>query len=134
MRAVRCVAYGGPELLTVEEVPSPRADAGQVADNFETHGLQVIARTDSGINSIADMRGKRVSTGAPNSDTSNASTSFAPTRPSGETNGSNRLCFIRAAASERTAVIEWVGADRNDSAVHPGLLSPATSTSTRSRR
>jgi TRAP transporter TAXI family solute receptor len=30
---------------------------------------QVIARTDAGINSIADMRGKRVSTGAPNSGT-----------------------------------------------------------------
>jgi uncharacterized protein len=30
---------------------------------------QVIARTDKGINSIADMRGKRVSTGAPNSGT-----------------------------------------------------------------
>lgn len=30
---------------------------------------QVIARTDSGINTIADMRGKRVSTGAPNSGT-----------------------------------------------------------------
>ena len=30
---------------------------------------QVIARTDTGINSIADMRGKRVSTGAPNSGT-----------------------------------------------------------------
>src|SRR5262245_54980810 len=30
---------------------------------------QVIVRTDTGINSIADMRGKRVSTGAPNSGT-----------------------------------------------------------------
>ena len=30
---------------------------------------QVIARTGAGINSIADMRGKRVSTGAPNSGT-----------------------------------------------------------------
>ena len=30
---------------------------------------QVIARSDAGINSIADMRGKRVSTGAPNSGT-----------------------------------------------------------------
>ncbi len=30
---------------------------------------QVIARTDAGINTIADMRGKRVSTGAPNSGT-----------------------------------------------------------------
>jgi TRAP transporter TAXI family solute receptor len=30
---------------------------------------QVIARTNAGINSIADMRGKRVSTGAPNSGT-----------------------------------------------------------------
>ncbi|MGH3677299.1 MAG: TAXI family TRAP transporter solute-binding subunit [Mycobacterium sp.] len=30
---------------------------------------QVIARTDAGINSIADMRGKRVSTGSPNSGT-----------------------------------------------------------------
>ncbi|UGT78040.1 TAXI family TRAP transporter solute-binding subunit [Mycolicibacterium smegmatis] len=30
---------------------------------------QVIARTDAGINSVADMRGKRVSTGAPNSGT-----------------------------------------------------------------
>lgn len=30
---------------------------------------QVIARADAGINSIADMRGKRVSTGAPNSGT-----------------------------------------------------------------
>ena len=30
---------------------------------------QVIARTDTGINSIADMRGKRVSTGSPNSGT-----------------------------------------------------------------
>jgi uncharacterized protein len=30
---------------------------------------QVIARTDSGINAVADMRGKRVSTGAPNSGT-----------------------------------------------------------------
>lgn len=30
---------------------------------------QVIARTDTGINTIADMRGKRVSTGAPNSGT-----------------------------------------------------------------
>ena len=30
---------------------------------------QVIARTDAGINTIADMRGKRVSTGSPNSGT-----------------------------------------------------------------
>src|SRR5688572_25450392 len=30
MRAVRCVKYGPPELLTVEDVASPRAEAGQV--------------------------------------------------------------------------------------------------------
>jgi NADPH:quinone reductase len=39
MRAVRCVAYGGPELLTVEDLPSLRADAGQVVISVRACGV-----------------------------------------------------------------------------------------------
>ena len=45
--------------------PQPIAALARLYPNY----TQVVARTDSGINSIADMRGKRVSTGAPNSGT-----------------------------------------------------------------
>ena len=45
--------------------PQPIAALARLYPNY----TQVIARTDAGINSIADMRGKRVSTGAPNSGT-----------------------------------------------------------------
>ncbi|MCT7657862.1 TAXI family TRAP transporter solute-binding subunit [Mycobacterium deserti] len=43
----------------------PIAALTRLYDNY----TQVIARSDAGINTIADMRGKRVSTGAPNSGT-----------------------------------------------------------------
>jgi TRAP transporter TAXI family solute receptor len=45
--------------------PQPIAALARLYPNY----TQVAARTNSGINSIADMRGKRVSTGAPNSGT-----------------------------------------------------------------
>ena len=45
--------------------PQPIAALTRLYPNY----TQVITRTDAGINSIADMRGKRVSTGAPNSGT-----------------------------------------------------------------
>ena len=45
--------------------PQPIAALARLYPNY----TQVVARTDSGINSVADMRGKRVSTGAPNSGT-----------------------------------------------------------------
>ncbi len=45
--------------------PQPIAALARLYPNY----TQVVARTDAGINSIADMRGKRVSTGAPNSGT-----------------------------------------------------------------
>src|SRR5215212_8124543 len=45
--------------------PQPIAALARLYSNY----TQVVARTDSGINSVADMRGKRVSTGAPNSGT-----------------------------------------------------------------
>jgi TRAP transporter TAXI family solute receptor len=45
--------------------PQPIAALARLYPNY----TQVVARTDSGINSITDMRGKRVSTGAPNSGT-----------------------------------------------------------------
>jgi TRAP transporter TAXI family solute receptor len=45
--------------------PQPIAALARLYPNY----TQVVARSDAGINSIADMRGKRVSTGAPNSGT-----------------------------------------------------------------
>ena len=45
--------------------PQPIAALARLYPNY----TQVVARSNSGINSIADMRGKRVSTGAPNSGT-----------------------------------------------------------------
>jgi TRAP transporter TAXI family solute receptor len=45
--------------------PQPIAALTRLYPNY----TQVIARSDAGINSIADMRGKRVSTGSPNSGT-----------------------------------------------------------------
>ncbi len=45
--------------------PQPIAALARLYPNY----TQVVARTDAGINSIAEMRGKRVSTGAPNSGT-----------------------------------------------------------------
>ena len=45
--------------------PQPIAALARLYPNY----TQVIARSNAGINSIADMRGKRVSTGAPNSGT-----------------------------------------------------------------
>ncbi len=45
--------------------PQPIAALARLYPNY----TQVVARNDAGINSIADMRGKRVSTGAPNSGT-----------------------------------------------------------------
>ena len=45
--------------------PQPIAALARLYPNY----TQVVARTNAGINSIADMRGKRVSTGAPNSGT-----------------------------------------------------------------
>jgi uncharacterized protein len=45
--------------------PQPIAALARLYLNY----TQVIARADAGINSIAEMRGKRVSTGAPNSGT-----------------------------------------------------------------
>ena len=45
--------------------PQPIAALARLYPNY----TQVIARTDAGINAIADMRGKRVSTGSPNSGT-----------------------------------------------------------------
>lgn len=45
--------------------PQPIAALSRLYPNY----TQVIARTDAGISSIADMRGKRVSTGSPNSGT-----------------------------------------------------------------
>ncbi len=45
--------------------PQPIAALSRLYPNY----TQVIARTDTGIASIADMRGKRVSTGSPNSGT-----------------------------------------------------------------
>ncbi|GFG54460.1 C4-dicarboxylate ABC transporter substrate-binding protein [Mycolicibacterium agri] len=45
--------------------PQPIAALTRLYPNY----TQVVARNDAGINSIADMRGKRVSTGAPNSGT-----------------------------------------------------------------
>ncbi len=45
--------------------PQPIAALARLYPNY----TQVVARTAAGINSIADMRGKRVSTGAPNSGT-----------------------------------------------------------------
>lgn len=47
------------------EEPQPIAALTRLYPNY----TQVVARNDAGINSIADMRGKRVSTGAPNSGT-----------------------------------------------------------------
>jgi uncharacterized protein len=45
--------------------PQPIAALARLYPNY----TQVVARSNAGINSIADMRGKRVSTGAPNSGT-----------------------------------------------------------------
>lgn len=45
--------------------PQPIAALARIYPNY----TQVVARNDAGINSIADMRGKRVSTGSPNSGT-----------------------------------------------------------------
>ena len=45
--------------------PQPIAALARLYPNY----TQVVARSNSGINTIADMRGKRVSTGAPNSGT-----------------------------------------------------------------
>jgi uncharacterized protein len=47
------------------EEPQPIAALARLYPNY----TQVIARNNAGINAIADMRGKRVSTGAPNSGT-----------------------------------------------------------------
>ncbi|GLZ02785.1 C4-dicarboxylate ABC transporter substrate-binding protein [Actinomadura sp. NBRC 104412] len=45
--------------------PQPIRALARIYNNY----VHVIARTDSGIRSVADMRGKRVSTGSPNSGT-----------------------------------------------------------------
>jgi NADPH2:quinone reductase len=39
MKAVLCKAYGPPESLVVEEVPSPKADAGQVVISVKAAGV-----------------------------------------------------------------------------------------------
>jgi NADPH2:quinone reductase len=39
MKAVLCKAYGPPESLVVEDVPSPRADAGQVVISVKAAGV-----------------------------------------------------------------------------------------------
>ncbi len=39
MRAVRCKTWGGPETLVVEEVPAPRASAGEVVVDVKAAGV-----------------------------------------------------------------------------------------------
>ena len=39
MKAVLCKTYGGPELLRVEEVPSPRAGPGQIVVSIRAAGV-----------------------------------------------------------------------------------------------
>ena len=39
MKAVLCKAYGPPESLVIEDVPSPKADAGQVVISVKAAGV-----------------------------------------------------------------------------------------------
>ncbi|GLW11007.1 C4-dicarboxylate ABC transporter substrate-binding protein [Microtetraspora sp. NBRC 13810] len=55
-------AIGGKGAFTA---PQPIRALARLYDNF----TQVIARTDAGVRTIADLKGKRVSTGSPNSGT-----------------------------------------------------------------
>src|SRR5881296_4617316 len=57
MKAIRVSAYGGPEVLKLEEIPAPKPDAGQVLVRNHADGVKPV---DTYLRSNTDNRGPKL--------------------------------------------------------------------------
>src|SRR3989475_10632082 len=57
MKAIRVSAYGGPEVLKLEELPAPKPDAGQVLVRNHAVGVNPV---DTYLRSNTDNRGPKL--------------------------------------------------------------------------